>query len=67
MGVGMDMGIGPTHPIPILSVSPQYLFISAPYKTHIYLFKFLICYLYLNTLLVALSYMILKNSTEHFI
>ena len=65
MGMGMGMGTGSTRHIPVLSISVPYL--PAPYETYTRLFKVLICYLYLNILLIALSYIIFNTSAEHFI
>ena len=67
MGMGMGMNMGHTRPIPVISIPPCTCIIRTPYKTHICLFKVLICYLYLNILLVALNYMIFQTSAEHFV
>jgi len=47
MDIGMDMGIGCTAPYLFYQYSPSTHIIPAPGKTHTYLFKVLICYLYL--------------------
>ena len=58
--MGVSMSICPTRFISILSI-------HAPYKTHNCLFKVLICYLYLNILLVVLICIIFKTLSKRFV
>ena len=56
----------PTHTLPHTRFINARL-VSTPYKTHIHLFKILICYLYLDILLVTLSCIVFNTSTRHFV
>ena len=69
IGADIDKGmsIGPTCPYLFYQYPLRICPISALYKTRIRLFKFLICYLYLDILLVALSCIVFKISVRHFI
>ena len=52
----------PPHisPITVLSIPARTRLIPTPYEAYTHLFKALVCYLCLNILLVALSYVIFK-------
>lgn len=54
--IGKGVSVGPTCPIPILSIPDRY---PPPYKTHTLLLKVLIYYLYFDILLVALNSIVL--------
>ena len=62
--MGTGMGIGPAHLIPVSSIPAPY---PPPHKTWIRLFEILICCLYLDILLIVMSYMVFKAVVKHLV